>query len=104
MPLEQVIEWRGKPAALRCDNGPEYISAELTGWAEKQKITLLHIQPGKLTQNAYIERFNRTVRHEWLDFHMLDSIEQAQNLPLSGFGFIITKGLIRPLAGSRLNI
>ena len=27
--LEQIIEWRGKPAALRCDNGPEYISAEL---------------------------------------------------------------------------
>ena len=24
--LEQVIEWRGKPAAVRCDNGPEYIS------------------------------------------------------------------------------
>ena len=24
--LEQIIEWRGKPLALRCDNGPEYIS------------------------------------------------------------------------------
>src|SRR5690606_28692245 len=24
--LDQVIEWRGKPAAIRCDNGPEYIS------------------------------------------------------------------------------
>ena len=24
--LDQIIEWRGKPAALRCDNGPEYIS------------------------------------------------------------------------------
>lgn len=31
--LEQVIEWRGKPAALRCDHGPEYISAELTSSA-----------------------------------------------------------------------
>jgi|TARA_Y100001951_G_C11272819_1_gene259916 putative transposase len=78
--LEQVIEWRGKPAALRCDNGPEYISAELTSWAEKQKITLLYIQPGKPTQNAYIERFNRTVRHEWLDLHMFESVEQAQKL------------------------
>ena len=49
-------------------------------WAEKHRSTLLYIQPGKLTQNAYIERFNRTVRHEWLDLHMFDSVEQAQQL------------------------
>jgi len=50
--LEQVIEWRGKHAALRCDNGPEYISGEMVEWANKKKITLLYIQPGKPTQNA----------------------------------------------------
>ena len=78
--LEQVIEWRGKPAALRCDNGPEYISGEIVNWANQNKITLLYIQPGKPTQNAYIERFNRTARHEWLDMHLFDSIEHAQHL------------------------
>lgn len=78
--LEQVIEWRGKPAALRCDNGPEYISGEIVNWANQNKITLLYIQPGKPTQNAYIERFNRTARHEWLDMHLFDSIEHAQLL------------------------
>ena len=25
--LDRIIEWRGKPDAIRCDNGPEYISA-----------------------------------------------------------------------------
>ena len=78
--LEQVIEWRGKPAAIRCDNGPEYISNELITWANQHQITLLYIQPGKPTQNAYVERFNRTARHEWLDLHMFESVEQAQNL------------------------
>lgn len=78
--LEQIIEWRGKPLALRCDNGPEYISQTLKDWTIKQQITLLYIQPGKPTQNAYIERFNRTARHEWLDLHLLESIEQAQLL------------------------
>ena len=78
--LEQVIEWRGKPAALRCDNGPEYISGEMVEWTSKKKITLLYIQPGKPTQNAYIERFNRTARHEWLDMHLFNSIEHAQLL------------------------
>lgn len=78
--LENVIEWRGKPAAIRCDNGPEYISQTLVDWANDNQITLLYIQPGKPTQNAYIERFNRTVRHEWLDLHMFESVNQAQIL------------------------
>ena len=76
--LEQIMEWRGKPAAIRCDNGPEYISQKLVDWANSQGITLLYIQPGKPTQNAYIERFNRTVRHEWLDMHQFESVAQAQ--------------------------
>ena len=78
--LEQVIEWRGKPAAIRCDNGPEYLSGELVTWANKHKITIIYIQPGKPTQNAYVERFNRTVRHEWLNMYVFDSVEQAQML------------------------
>ncbi|KKY05107.1 transposase, partial [Xanthomonas phaseoli pv. phaseoli] len=31
--LEQIIEWRGKPAVIRCDDGPEYISGALLSWA-----------------------------------------------------------------------
>jgi len=50
--------------ALRCDNGPEYISQKLIGWTKKHKIILLYIQSGKPTKNASIERFNRTARHE----------------------------------------
>ncbi len=78
--LEQIIEWRGKPAAIRCDNGPEYIAQTLVEWANRQQITLMYIQPGKPTQNAYIERFNRTVRHEWLDLHQFTSVAHAQLL------------------------
>ena len=78
--LEQLIEWRGKPSAIRCDNGPEYISQTLRNWTNKQQITLLYIQPGKPTQNAYIERFNRTARHEWLDLHNFSSVAHAQLL------------------------
>ncbi len=78
--LEQIIEWRGKPHAIRCDNGPEYISQKLKDWTIENQITLLYIQPGKPTQNAYIERFNRTARHEWLDLYLFENIEQAQEL------------------------
>ena len=76
--LDQIIEWRGKPVAIRCDNGPEYISGQLIEWAEKRQIALHYIQPGKPQQNAYVERFNRTLHHEWLDQHLFESVQQAQ--------------------------
>jgi putative transposase len=59
--LEQIIEWRGKPRAIRSDNGPAYISVTLLTWAEQQGIRIEHIQPAKPQQNAYVERYNRTV-------------------------------------------
>ena len=62
--LEQLIEWRSKPKATRCDNGPEYISHVLREWAQPMDIGLKYIQPGKPIQNTCIERFNRTTRNE----------------------------------------
>ena len=60
--------------------GPEYVSATLTIWAEKQGIALTYIQPGKPQQNAYVERYNRTVRHEWLDLYIFETIEEVQQI------------------------
>ncbi|MFV0292825.1 MAG: IS3 family transposase, partial [Paracoccus sp. (in: a-proteobacteria)] len=77
--LDQIIEWRGRPGSIRVDNGPEYVSSTLTNWAEKQGIALNYIQPGKPQQNAYVERCHRTVRHEWLDQYIIESIEEAQD-------------------------
>lgn len=78
--LDQVIEWRGKPLHIRCDNGPEYISHLLAQWAEKHKITLLFIQPGNPQQNAYVERYNRTVRYDWLNQYLFCTIEEVQDM------------------------
>ena len=64
---------------IRCDNGPEYISGALLAWAERQGIRIEHIQPGKPQQNAYIERYNRTVRYGWLARTLFDTIEQVQD-------------------------
>lgn len=76
--LENIIEWRGKPQVIRCDNGPEYISRTLLDWAERHGIRLEHIQPGKPQQNAYVERYNRTVRYDWLNQDLFDTIEQVR--------------------------
>ena len=52
--LQQIMAWRGKPQVIRCDNGPEYISAALLNWASARGIHIEHIQPGKPQQNAYV--------------------------------------------------
>ena len=78
--LDQVIEWRGKPLHIRCDNGPEYISHLLAQWAEKHKIILLFIQPGNPQQNAYVERYNRTIRYDWLNQYLFCTIEEVQDM------------------------
>jgi putative transposase len=76
--LDQIISWRGKPKAIRSDNGPEYISEIFKQWARQQNIELRYTQPGNPQQNAYVERFNRTVRYEWLNQYLWKDIEQVQ--------------------------
>ena len=75
--LSQIIEWRGKPLAIRCDNGPEYISGLLQEWAFRQDIRIEYIQPGNPQQNAYVERFNRTVRYEWLSMYLWKDLDEV---------------------------
>lgn len=77
--LDRIIEWRGKPLQIRCDNGPEYISHLLAEWALKHSIKLIFIQPGNPQQNAYIERYNRTVRYDWLSQYLFSTIDQVQD-------------------------
>ncbi|CAA0110625.1 Uncharacterised protein [BD1-7 clade bacterium] len=76
--LDQLLEWREKPQQIRCDNGPEYISDILVGWAKKHDIKLAFIQLGNPQQNAYVERFNRTVRYDCLNQHLFKDIEDVQ--------------------------
>ena len=74
--LDKVVEYRGKPAYIRCDNGPEFISQKLEKWAEKKQIELKFIQPGKPSQNGLIERLNKTLRTECLNLCWFTSMEE----------------------------
>ena len=76
--LEQVTAWRGQPQAIRLDNGPEFLADRFAIWCADRGIALWFIQPGKPNQNAFIERFNRTVRHEVLDAYVFESLDQVR--------------------------
>ena len=76
--LNQLIEYEGKPVQIRCDNGPEYISDALEDWAFEQVIILSYIESRNPQQNAYVERFNRTMRYDWLNQELFDNLEQIR--------------------------
>jgi len=92
--LEQIIEWRGKPAAIRCDNGPEYISATLTGWAERQGS---HSKTP--ISSATTERFATTGCRNTCSIR---SRRCATSRP-AGYGPTTTNGPIWPWEGSPRN-
>lgn len=78
--LEQLKAWRGLPRAIRCDNGPEFISDVFSDWCKAHDIDVRYIEPGKPDQNAYMERFNRTYREEVLDAYLFDDLDQVRNV------------------------
>ncbi len=78
--LERLVKDRGVPRCIRVDNGPEFISNKLNHWAEYRKVKIDHIEPGKPSQNAYIERFNRTYREDVLDMFIFKNLEEVRSI------------------------
>jgi len=69
---------RGRPGRIRCDNGPELTSRHFLAWCVEQQVELLHIQPGKPTQNAQVESFNGRMREECLNVSWFDNLFDAR--------------------------
>jgi putative transposase len=76
--LEEVVERRGNPEAIRCDNGPELTSRHFLSWCEERKIQLIHIQPGKPMQNGHVESFNGRLRDECLNANWFRNLFDAR--------------------------
>jgi len=76
--LEALATTRGLPQVLRTDNGLEFCGRAMLTWAHTRGLTLRLIEPGKPTQNAYIESFNGRFRDECLNEHWFTSLAHAQ--------------------------
>lgn len=76
--LDGIARFRGLPKAIRTDQGPEFTSRAMDAWAYRNGVELKLIQPGKPTQNAYIESFNGKFRDECLNEHWFSSLAEAR--------------------------
>ena len=76
--LEAIVAERGVPQAIRCDNGPELTSRHFLAWCVERQIELVHIQPGKPTQNAHVESFHGRLREECLAVSWFQNLFDAR--------------------------
>jgi len=76
--LERLLVERGIPENLRSDNGPEFTSHKMIGWAEERKLALIHIQPGKPMQNGHVESFHGRLRDECLNAHWFPTLNDVR--------------------------
>jgi len=76
--LDRLAVERGLPQVLRTDNALEFCGRAMVTWAYDRGVSLRLIQPGKPTQNAYVESFNGRLRDECLNEHWFTSLAHAQ--------------------------
>lgn len=76
--LEALIARRGKPAMIVSDNGTEFTSNAILGFADRMRIDWHYIAPGKPIQNAFIESFNGRLRDELLNETLFPSLSHVR--------------------------
>ncbi len=78
--LERLKQERGVPEAIQVDNGPEFISRAVDQWAFANGVRLHFIDPGKPTQNGFIESFNGKFRDECLNQNWFVDLDDARRI------------------------
>lgn len=110
--LENVIGTRGRPESIVVDNGPEFRGRALAAWSEQSRVRLQFIEPGKPTQNAFIESFNGRLREECLNANWFLSVADArrkieawrrdynEHRPHSSLGYVPPQQFMRTVAAA----
>lgn len=76
--LEALFRRHGKPRMIRSDNGREFVAASLVSWLTEQGVACAFIEKGRPQQNAFVERFNGTMRDETLNGEEFNNVLEAR--------------------------
>jgi putative transposase len=111
--LEEIVAERGRPLALRCDNGPEFTSRHFLAWNLERGIQVVHIEPGKPVQNPHVESFHGRLREECLNASWFGDLFEArakigawrkeynEERPHSSLGYLAPREFARRVAALR---
>ena len=78
--LDELAQVRELPASIVMDNGPELTSKAMFFWSQRTGVKLNFIQPGKPTQNAFVESFNARLRDGCLNQHWFKDLAEARQI------------------------
>lgn len=70
--LQQAIETHGKPEIINSDQGSQYTSFAWTHYLEKEEIRISMDGKGRATDNAWIERFWKTLKYDYIYLNPCD--------------------------------
>ena len=109
--LDAIIARRGRPDMIVSDNGTEYTSNAILGWADETGVGWHYIAPGKPQQNGYNQSFNGRLRDELLNETLFRSLPHAraaletwrrdynEHRPHSKLGWMTPREYARALSG-----
>jgi putative transposase len=98
--LAELFAQHGRPRLLRSDNGREFVAQSLADWLKTEQVEQLFIAKGMPQQNAFVERFNGTMRDEVLNGESFRSVLEARVVLAQ---FVDQYNTLRPHRGLGMN-
>jgi putative transposase len=74
----RLVGWRGRPGAVRCDNGGEFLGFALSNWLETIGVKLWPVRPASPWENGLVESFHSRLRDEFVDRSVLENVADAK--------------------------
>lgn len=78
--LEDLVSQHRCPQVIQTDNGVQFKSQVYEDWAKRNKVRRHYSRVHTPSDNAYVERFHRTMRKEVLDWYRFRSLVEVQRM------------------------
>ena len=81
--LTELFMIRGVPAAIRSDNGKEFVGLAVSGILKAAGVTALPVEAGCPWENGVVESLNSILRNELLNTEMFGTVKSARDMAIA---------------------